>query len=115
MSETLRLELAPFKVRVLSVVTGAVQTKGLTYFDDLELPPDSLFKCIEDTIFARAHGSGSPKRMNVTDYANKVVPTIIKGASGKTWPGPVATFINIASTFFPTWLMVCFRTFHQDL
>jgi hypothetical protein len=62
MSDTLRLELSPFKVNALSVVTGAVQTNGLTYFEDFELPPDSLYKSIEDTIFARAHPRGSPKR-----------------------------------------------------
>ena len=106
MNETLRLELAPFKVTVLSVVTGAVQTNGLAYFDDFTLPSDSLFKPIEDTIAARAHGSGSPKRMDVAEYANKVVSTIPKGSSGKVWPGPVAGFIRFASTFFPTWLMV---------
>jgi 1-acylglycerone phosphate reductase len=106
MSDTLRLELSPFKVNVLSVVTGAVQTNGLTYFDDFKLPPDSLYKSIEDTIFARAHGGGSPKRMDVAEYANKVVSTIIKGSSSKTWPGPVPGFIKFASTYFPTWLMV---------
>ncbi|TVY19437.1 Short-chain dehydrogenase cctT [Lachnellula arida] len=105
MSDTLRLELSPFKVNVLSVVTGAVQTKGLTYFDDFKLPPDSLYKSIEETIFARAHGGGSPKRMDVAEYANRVVSTIIKGSSNKTWPGPVAGFIKFASGYFPTWLM----------
>ena len=107
MTETLRLELAPYNVRVLSVVTGAVQTNGLTYFDDFKLPSDSLYKSIEKTISARAHGSGSPKRMDVAEYADKVVSAIINGSSGKVWPGPVAGFIRFASTFFPSWLMVC--------
>lgn len=106
MNDTLRLELSPFKVKVLSVVTGAVQTNGLTYFDDFKLPSDSLYKSIEYTIFARAHGNGSPKQTNVTEYANKVVSTIIKGSSSKIWPGPVAGFVKFASSFFPTWLMV---------
>lgn len=43
-SETLRLELKPFRVRVLAVVTGAVQSNGQTYFEDLELPEGSLYK-----------------------------------------------------------------------
>jgi 1-acylglycerone phosphate reductase len=108
MSDTLRLELSPFNVNVISVVTGAVQTNGLTYFDDFKLPSDSLYKSIEDTIFFRAHGGGSPKRLNVAEYAEKVVTTIIKGSSYKTWPGPVAGFIKLASSYFPAWLMVCF-------
>lgn len=108
MSDTLRLELSPFHVNVISVVTGAVQTNGLTYFDDFKLPPDSLYKSIEDTIFFRAHGGGSPKRLNVGEYAEKVVTTIVKGSSRKTWPGPVAGFIWFASSFLPAWVMVCF-------
>ncbi|TVY89458.1 hypothetical protein LAWI1_G008406 [Lachnellula willkommii] len=79
MSDTLRLVLSPFKVN---------------------------YKSIEDTIFARAHGGGSPKRMDVAEYANRVVSTIIKASSNKTWPGPVAGFIKFASGYFPTWLMV---------
>lgn len=107
MSDTLRLELSPFKVKVLSVVTGSVQTNGLTYFDDFKLPPDSVYKSIEDTIFARAHGAGSPKRLDVAEYASKVVSTIIKESSNKTWPGPVAGFIKFTSSYFPAWLLVC--------
>lgn len=106
MSDTLRLELSPFKVKVLSVVTGAVQTNGLTYFDDFKLPADSLYKSIEDTVLARAHGGGSPKRMDAMEYANKVVSAIVKGSSNQIWPGPVAGFIKFASGYFPTWLMV---------
>jgi hypothetical protein len=78
----------------------------LTYFDDFKLPPDSLYKSIEDTIFARAHGGGSPKRMNPEAYANKVVSVIVNGSSSKSWPGPVAGFIKFAAGYFPTWLMV---------
>lgn len=43
----LRLELAPFGVDVLEVVTGGVKTMGQTYFDDFKLPSKSLYKSIE--------------------------------------------------------------------
>lgn len=46
-AETLRLELQPFGVGVLCVVTGAVQTNGQTYFEDWKLPEDSLYRPIE--------------------------------------------------------------------
>ncbi|TGO83172.1 hypothetical protein BPOR_0691g00080 [Botrytis porri] len=40
LSETLCLELQPSGVHVLSIVTGAVQTNGQTYFEDWKLPQD---------------------------------------------------------------------------
>lgn len=111
MSDTLRLELSPFHINVISIVTGAVQTNGLTYFDDFELPADSWYKEIEDTIFFRAHGGGSPKRLDVGEYAEKVVRVIVQGKKSKSWPGPVAGFIWFASSFLPSWVMVCFFLF----
>lgn len=44
LAEMLRLELAPFGVGVLSIITGAVQSLGQTYFDDLRLPDNSIYK-----------------------------------------------------------------------
>jgi hypothetical protein len=37
-AETLRLELGPFGVGVLEVVTGGVKTNGQTYFGDFKFP-----------------------------------------------------------------------------
>ncbi|GAW16517.1 hypothetical protein ANO14919_059470 [Xylariales sp. No.14919] len=41
-AETLRLELGPFGVGVLEVITGAVKSRGQTYFGDLKLPDQSV-------------------------------------------------------------------------
>ena len=60
-SETLRLELAPFDVNVLTKTTGAVQTRGNTYFDDWKLVADSRYKPIEETIAARTRGDDGIK------------------------------------------------------
>lgn len=49
-AETMRLELKPFGVDVLSVVTGAVKSQGQTYFGDFALPENSLYKPIEDSV-----------------------------------------------------------------
>lgn len=53
-AETLRLELAPFGVDVMEVVTGGVKSMGQTYFGDVKLPQGSLYKSIEDTFVSRA-------------------------------------------------------------
>lgn len=105
-SETLRLEMAPFGVTVLAVTTGAVKTNGQTYFEDWKLPPDSIYKPIEDTIASRARGHDGVERMDTMAYANKVVNDIERGASGKVWRGNNAAGVRFGSVFLPTSWMV---------
>ncbi|KAJ8068356.1 hypothetical protein OCU04_003918 [Sclerotinia nivalis] len=88
LSETLRLELQPFGVYVLSVVTGAVRTNGQTYFEDWKLPEDSLYKPIETTIHGRARGGDGVPRMDTMEYADQVVNDIIgRSGDGRSWCG----------------------------
>ena len=106
MAETLRLELAPFGVGVLSIVTGAVQTNGQTYFGDLELPEKSIYKPIEGTIKSRAGGSDGVKRMPTDEYAKKVVDDLCSGSTGRRWYGTTAGTIKHAGMVIPQGLMV---------
>ncbi|KAJ5097373.1 hypothetical protein N7456_008094 [Penicillium angulare] len=87
MADTLRLELAPFNVKVLCVVTGAVSTLGQTYFGDLKLPEDSLYKPIEETVVSRAQGHDGIERMPLMEYSSQVVAQIERGATGRFWCG----------------------------
>lgn len=103
---TLRLELAPFHVRVLSVVTGAVKTNGQTYFGDFKLPDDSLYKPIEETIATRARGGDGRPREDLTTYSNKVVSEITGGKSGKIWYGENAGSVKFVTGWLPEWVMV---------
>ncbi|KAJ5889621.1 hypothetical protein N7504_010431 [Penicillium tannophilum] len=93
MADTLRLELIPFKVKVLCIVTGATQTQGQTYFGDFKLPEDSLYKPIEETIAARAQGQDGSERMPLMEYSSQVAAQIESGATGRFWCGA-----NSAST-----------------
>ncbi|KAF5871215.1 putative nadph-dependent 1-acyldihydroxyacetone phosphate reductase protein [Botrytis fragariae] len=77
LSETLRLELQPFGVHVPSIVTGAVQTNGQTYFEDWKLPQESLYKPIESIIHKRARGGDVVLRTNTMEYAEQVVKSIV--------------------------------------
>ncbi|RHZ49178.1 SDR family oxidoreductase [Aspergillus thermomutatus] len=104
-AETLRLEMAPFGVRVLSVVTGAVRTNGQAYFDDLQLPEDSLYKPIEETVAARARGEDGVARMPAEEYAGHVVRAITAGRQGKFWCGNMAGSVWFGSTYLPQWMM----------
>ncbi|ROW07491.1 hypothetical protein VPNG_07060 [Cytospora leucostoma] len=75
-AETLRLELAPFDVDVLEVVTGGVKSRGQTYFDDFKLLEKSLYKSIEDVIASRAQGKDQLLRMETAEYAAAVADKI---------------------------------------
>ncbi|KAI0853765.1 hypothetical protein F5Y00DRAFT_257066 [Daldinia vernicosa] len=77
-AETLRLELAPFGVDILEIVTGAVKALGQMYFDDFQLPANSLYKSIEDTIANIAQGNDEIPRMETRKYATAVVDEIKK-------------------------------------
>ncbi|KAJ5291313.1 hypothetical protein N7478_000564 [Penicillium angulare] len=87
MADTLRLELVSFNVKVLCVVTGAVRTLGQTYFGDLKLPEDSLYKPIEETVVSRAQGHYGAERMPLMEYSSQVFAQIEQGATGRFWCG----------------------------
>lgn len=97
-AETLRLELAPFGVDVLEVVTGAVKTKGQTYFGDFKLPEQSLYKSIEPIIASRAQGKDQLPRMETAEYATAVADKIISRTTGRFWYGVNAENIRTSTT-----------------
>jgi hypothetical protein len=105
-AETLRLELGPFNVGVLSIVTGAVKTQGQTYFEDFKLPADSLYHSIEKTIASRAQDNDGVTRMDLMAYSEQVVNQITKGATGKFWCGNNASGVKFGSNYLPQSLMV---------
>ncbi|TVY33838.1 Short-chain dehydrogenase [Lachnellula subtilissima] len=97
-AETLRLEIEPFGVKVVQVVTGAVRSNGQTYFEDWKLPEDSLYKPIEALIANRARGGDGHPREETEKYAKDVVDDIISGKTGKVWRGGNATSTKRATT-----------------
>lgn len=105
-TETLRLELEPFGVTVLSIVTGAVQSNGQTYFENFKLPEDSMYKSIEGIIGDRARGGDGSKRESAQEYAENVVKDILAGKTGKVWRGGGAGGVKFASTWLPQSVMV---------
>ncbi|KAI8944274.1 hypothetical protein F4801DRAFT_600065 [Xylaria longipes] len=94
-AETLRLELAPFGVNVLEVVTGAVKSMGQTYFGDFKLPQQSS---IEPTIAGRAQGNDGLPRMDTLEYAKAVVHEIMERTPGRVWYGGFADNVKMSTT-----------------
>lgn len=83
---------------MLEVVTGAVKTKGQTYFGDFRLPAGSLYKSIEGTIASRAQGHDQVPRMDTVEYATAVVDAITARTAGKFWYGNHAEQVRMGTT-----------------
>ena len=100
-SDTLRMELAPFNVKVVTVVTGAISTNTLAGGATFKLPPTSRYLSIEKEIVARARGEDGTPRMEPSVYAEKVVNDVLGGANWQIWRGGYASVVRFTSTLFP--------------
>ena len=104
-SNTLRLELAPFDVKVVTIVTGGVKSQIARI--DRVLAPDSIYTPLSQEYKRRTKHSqevGMPSEQ----YANSVVKQIlVKSPPRYVWEGFGAKLVWFASTFLPPWVMVC--------
>ncbi|OGM40780.1 hypothetical protein ABOM_011127, partial [Aspergillus bombycis] len=105
-SHTLRLELAPFGVEVVTVTAGTVKTNIYRGFQDSPLPEHSMYKAAATEITELANGGLVAAAMLPSTFARKVVGDLLRGASGTIWRGTFATSVWILS-FMPAWLVVC--------
>lgn len=106
-SDTLRMELAAFDVKVLTVITGVIRTHFFDAQPDTTLPKDSLYRPIETeyTIFAT---EGDQHQMDVKEYAKGVVAhTLERNSSVYNRRGVNASAVKFATTFMPVWFVVC--------
>ncbi|GME50240.1 Short-chain dehydrogenase/reductase SDR [Neofusicoccum parvum] len=104
-SETLRLELQPFGVKVVTAVSGAVKSKIFTNAPALRLPEDSLYTPAEKEIVARAGGADVEKNHStLEDYSRTLVSDILGGASGKVYRGSMSSIVKILTAWMPTFL-----------
>jgi short-subunit dehydrogenase len=115
-SSTLRLELAPFGVRVLTIVTGIVATSFKANVPTVVLPDSSLYKPVASKIEGISNGSNIKNPMASDVYAEAVVKDVIGGKTGQVWRGGDARLAKFAKSFFPQWLMVShLRSRSRDL
>jgi len=110
-TETLRLEVAPFGVRVLTVVSGVVATNIMAHApEDYHLPSDSMYQKIFKEIKARAYGEDvkASSKMDAAKFADRVVSDVLGGKSGRVWRGAMATAVWLMMKFMPSFLLVSF-------
>ncbi|RAH51303.1 uncharacterized protein BO95DRAFT_458654 [Aspergillus brunneoviolaceus CBS 621.78] len=104
-SETLRLELQPYNVRVISLVTGTVATNVMSHAN-LTLPKSSLYHKALPEIQIRGAGKDVLSKSAPDDFARQVVQDILAGASGPVWRGAMASMVKVVSKYIPTGIWV---------
>ncbi|KAK3692078.1 oxidoreductase [Podospora appendiculata] len=105
-SEGLRLELKPFGVKVVTVITGAVETKLFANAPEHHLPVGSLYAVAEKEIASRATGTDvGAQTMSREAYARSLVGDVLHGATGKVYRGKMATLVRLVTSLFPTWVI----------
>lgn len=106
--ETLRLELQPFGVRVVTVITGAVDTNIMRNSSVPKLPDTSRYLPAEKQIVDLAVGNDNDgvKRMSAAEFAEKVANDVIGGANGKIWRGGYSSIARVFNVLMPTGVLV---------
>lgn len=117
-SNTLRVELEPFDVKVLTVVTGGVKSRIAR--NDWQLPRNSIYLPIESEYQRRTQHS-QEVGMPTEKYAKSVVSQVLGGRHKRQfWEGsfsyivwflstfmPARTFVSISSFLIPTFANLC--------
>lgn len=71
MSETLRLEMAPLGVRVITLMTGGVATKFLSNRETVSLPQESYYHAVKHII--EHQSSEVPMAVSQESFASEVL------------------------------------------
>jgi 1-acylglycerone phosphate reductase len=100
------VELAPFDVNVITIVTGGVKSNIARI--DRTLPEDSVYLPISPEYVRRTKHSQEVGMPN-EKYAKQVVSGVLaRNPKRNIWAGYGALLVWIASTFFPSWFLVSF-------
>ena len=100
-SETLRLEMAPLGVRVVTVILGGVETTGNNpdVRKDLELPANSYYQKIAAIINRHQKQQVHNKKQNVDVAAKNIVNDVLSGRAGLIRRGEASTLSWLFNTF----------------
>ena len=107
LSETLRLELAPLGVTVITGMLGSIESNIHVNDSWQGVPESSRYKSAEAQIAKQAEGMIGPKKEKVEDFARRFADDILKGASGQVWRGAMAQTTRALGYHAPMSLLVC--------
>lgn len=111
LSETLRLELAPFGVSVVTILPGVIDSN--LHVNDaaaFEMPPSSRYSAIKHIIASGAAGELLPKgSLSAEKFAELVVDDVMgTGKGGLVSRGPYAVMLRRIGQWAPAWVEVRF-------
>ncbi|RYP36917.1 hypothetical protein DL767_003165 [Monosporascus sp. MG133] len=86
LSETLRMEMRPLGVRVVTAMVGEIET-GFYNHGTFSLPPDSHYKSIEAIIRKQSTGEMQVNNEKAWVTARNLVNDVLSGRSGQVWRG----------------------------
>ncbi|KXH40016.1 oxidoreductase [Colletotrichum nymphaeae SA-01] len=99
-SDTLRLEVAPLGLRVLTVYMGEVAT-SIIQANNISFDRDSLYVDAEDKVRERS-ATHEKTTMKPDEFARQVVPLVLKsGGSPYVWKGTNAWLVWFLNAFGP--------------
>lgn len=106
LSETMRLELEPLGIKVVTLITGIIETNLHANESAITLSEASFYKPIEGWLNDRIAGKDRPKGMSTEDYAQAFVRSVENGSSGKVYIGPISKLIQYVQWWMPTMVWV---------
>ncbi|KAL4986121.1 putative short-chain dehydrogenase/reductase [Aspergillus falconensis] len=111
LSETLRIEMEPLGVRVITAMVGEVETNIYANANNepFKLPSNSYYRCVESFIQDQAAGKLQTQNEPVQITARNLVKDVLSGKSGQIWRGGVAGTARLALWLLPgrlfEWMM----------
>ncbi|KAI1366404.1 NAD(P)-binding protein [Xylaria arbuscula] len=104
-SETLRLEMQPFHVKVITVMAGNVETQFWVDGSNFALPSDSLYTPIVTVITDAAAGTLSGRKSTPDSFSRDLLNIVTSGTAGIVWKGALAGSVKWVVKFMPTALV----------
>ncbi|KAF2491707.1 NAD(P)-binding protein [Lophium mytilinum] len=103
--DTLRLELEPLGVGVVSVMAGMIQSQWYSNsVPPLQLPEDSYYQPVLKNIQGSVTGVANKESGTPPDvFAETVVKQLVDGKTGKIWAGTLSTLIWTVG-WLPDWV-----------
>ncbi|MCJ1421744.1 hypothetical protein MMC32_008110 [Xylographa parallela] len=100
-SETLRLELAPFDINVITAMLGVVKSNLHVNSAEYTLPAESMYKSVEEKIKDSDLGKDVPKAMEPEVFASRLVKDILHRKKGLVWKGNMAHVVKWTKALLP--------------
>ncbi|KAI8232027.1 Short-chain dehydrogenase cctT [Colletotrichum sp. SAR 10_86] len=98
-SDTLRLEVSPLGLKVLTVYMGEVST-AIIQADNVKFAPDSVYADTEAKIRERS-ATHEKTTMKPDEFARQVVPEVLSAKSPYVWKGTNAFIVWLLNAFGP--------------